>query len=105
MSRDFLVTVTGERAKDFIEVFGSPTVPVQLPAPHKAYLPGLLDQQLVYMLDLNEITDEQRQRLIAFIAQRFKLSYEDVARDLEAHGVPILASDCTVAIYNPQRWI
>lgn len=104
MSRDFMVTVSrdSERAKDFEATLGTTTVPVLSPVPFRANLPGK-PNELVFMLDLGELTDEQKEKLTRFLAARFELDYWEVARDLESHGVPILASDCSVAIYNPQK--
>ncbi|RJQ44381.1 MAG: hypothetical protein C4534_06535 [Gaiellales bacterium] len=104
MSRDFMVTVSrdSERAKDFEATLGTTTVPVLSPAPFRTNLPGK-PNELVYLLDLSELTNEQKEKLTRFLAARFDLDYREVAKDLKSHGVPILASDCSVAIYNPQR--
>lgn len=102
--KDFTVTVTNpERAADWQSILGRTTVVVCSPIPSRANLPGHPDT-LIYMLDLDVLTAEETDRLVTFIAQRFHIAEADVARDLRLQGVPILADDCTVTVWNPQRW-
>jgi hypothetical protein len=103
MALDFTVTVQGPRAADFEAVFGTATVHVRSPIPQLAELPGR-GMQYVYLLDLALVTPEQRARLIAHIAARFELPADEVAAELDDHGVPILVSDATCHVSNPHRW-
>jgi hypothetical protein len=92
------VTVHGKRARDFERVYGSTTVRVKelLPVPTMALLPGFDKPQPVYMLDLEWAKREgHRARLVAFISERFGIPADDVERELDERGVPILARDCT----------
>ena len=101
MGKDFTVTVCEpERRAMFEAVFGTATVHVESPFPTKANLPGRPDS-LIYELDLESITPEQREKLVAFLAEKFGISAEEVDALLEAHGVPILADDCVVGVTNP----
>ena len=103
--KDFTATCTNpERAADWQKIYGSDTVCIQSPIPTRANLPGHPDA-LIYMLDLNEMTADQTERLVAHIAQRFNIPPLEVARDLQQHGVPILADDVIIAVKNPQRWL
>lgn len=61
-------------------------------------------RSLVYLLDLDLITPEQRQRLVEHISRKWGLPAAEVEADLDAYGVPILDEDCIVTIHNPQRW-
>ena len=88
------------RAADWLKIFGRlDSIPVKSWIAHWAELPGIGDS-IVYMLDLERITAEERVRLIAHIAERFKFPLEVVAQDLDAEGVPILADDVTVVSFQ-----
>ncbi len=95
MSKDVTVTVHGDRAEMFQEVFGTTTVCVENAVGEIANLPGL-GVRHVYKLDLAEITAEQREKLIINLAGRFGMSKSEVRALLVTHGVPILAEDCTM---------
>ncbi|MGJ3241131.1 MAG: hypothetical protein ACFE0Q_20645 [Anaerolineae bacterium] len=103
---DFTVTIydTSDRADMWFRIFGNLTVPVQSFIPHCATLPGFDEPQRVYMLKLDAISDEERERLIDEIAQKFNADRETVATVLASDGMPILASDCIITVHNPQRW-
>lgn len=97
--RPHTVTVHGAREADFERVYGSTTVQVKSPIPHRAILPGHDEPQLVYELDLEWATREgHRDRLVAFLAERFGIPASDVAQGLEEHGVPILAENTTACM-------
>lgn len=105
MAKDFTVTVHDpERASEFATVFGTTTVCIRSPLPSLADLPGR-PNALVYELDLAELTDDQRQRLINHIATKFSIPAEEVAAELDVVGMPILAENVAIAIHNPQRWL
>lgn len=84
------------RLRDWQAVFGTDTIPLLSPISHYARLPGYDQPQLVYEADLAQLTDAQRQLLIIHIATLFGLPLTDVARDLGAVGLPILASDVVI---------
>lgn len=106
MGKDFVVSVSDpERAKFFQEVFGRTEVCVKSPVPTLAGLPGFDEPQPVFFLDLELITPEERERLIQHISQRWNIPSQEVAAQLDEHGVPILDQHCYVAVHNPQRWL
>jgi hypothetical protein len=76
-------------------IFPGAVVPIKSILPSRADLPGHPDA-LVYFLDLNAITDEQRQKLIEALAALFGLTEDEVRNDLP-RGVPILADDVIVS--------
>ena len=89
-------TVTdADRARMWNAVFGSPRVPVKSIVPTRANLPGRPDV-LIYQLDVNVITSEQRAKLCQELGARFGLSPEFVDQELDEHGVPILADDVSI---------
>ncbi len=94
MSKQFQVTVTNpDRAALFQRVFGSATVAVQFPFPVLADLPAPEGEQLVYLLDLREISDQQRARLVEHFIAEFNLDRVFVEDRITGQGVPILARD------------
>jgi hypothetical protein len=86
-----------ERRAFWEEIFGGDEVPVVSFLPKLEVLPGYDRPQMCYMLDLKALSDEQRHRLVGALADKFGMSPEFVADNLEEHGVPILASDVSVS--------
>lgn len=104
MGKDFTVTVYNpERKAEWEAMLGTATVHVKSPIPSRANLPGH-PNTLIYEMDLGFLTGGQRRRLVAHLAAKFGLPKREVARDLDSHGVPILASDCVASVKNPQKW-
>lgn len=106
MSKDFIATIRQEsaRAEGWLEVFGTYEVSLQSPIPEIASAPGIYET-LFYRLDLTELTQEQRLRLISFIARWFDLDEKGVSEALDEVGCPILADDISITVFNPQKWI
>lgn len=106
MGKDFRIIIEEPNRKaDFIAVFGRKEVCIQSPLPAWEKLSGFEEPVQVYYLDFDEITDEERQRLVEHISEKFGDAPEEVNRLLDIHGLPILASDCFVVINNAQRWL
>lgn len=105
MSHDFWARVGGDREALFREVFGDNLVPICSPVGAYALLPGLTGPQYVYLLALDQLSVEQRVKLVRHIALRFGYPVAEVERDLDAEGMPILARDASVIVHNPQRWL
>lgn len=102
---DFQVTVYDtERKKDLEEVFGTNTITVKSPIPSRIKIPSG-ETKLVYFLDFNSITLEQRGKLIDHICAKFDQTREFVDENLEQIGLPILKEQCGLIIHNPQRWV
>jgi hypothetical protein len=78
-----------ERRRLWSQVFPGATFPIKSILTSKANLPGLPNAD-VYMLDLEAITDEQREGLIMVIANTFCLPIDEVRSEIDL-GVPILA--------------
>lgn len=104
MSKDFVVSATGERAAEWREVFGTDRLPVESPIPEWASAPGHERAQF-YKLDLAELTDAQRERVIAHVAAKFGQDLAEVRNRLPFHGMPLLAEGLSLTVYHPQRWI
>lgn len=107
MAKDFKVKVFDgtERAETFMKVFGRTEVCVLSPLPVLVSVPGFDEPQSAYMLDLKEISDYEKARLIEHIYDTFKVDVMEIHKLLDKHGVPILAGECTLIIENPQMWI
>lgn len=83
-------TVTDPERKAFWEgIFGGDTVPIESILPICVSVPGR-SHVSAYMLDLDVITDEQRERLIQGLAQKFGLDEAFVESEIDRQGVPIL---------------
>lgn len=104
MGKDFFVTVTGDRAAEWEQIFGTTTVNVRSPIPQWADLPGK-GKSLIFLLDLELITPTQRQRLVEHISRKWNQPPAEVEAEIKARGVPILDEDCIVGVLNPQRWL
>ena len=106
MGKDFKATIrqNSERAEAWREVFGSYEVPLRSPLPMRASAPGIAEG-LFYELDLQELSAEQRRRLITHIAQKFQIDEREVVETLDEVGCPILDEDVTVTVLNPLKWV
>lgn len=106
MSKEFIAKIApnNERYQEWIDVMGTNEIPITLPIPTQGSAPGI-DEGLFYMIDLHEITSEQRRRMIKHIARKFAVDEEEVRRTLDDVGCPILDKDVTVVILNPQKWM
>lgn len=107
MGKDFRFKVhdDSDRAEVFMKVFGRLEVCVTNIVPEVANLPGFDEPQRVYKLDLNEITFDEQKALINHISDKFNLNPTLVDKQIAERGVPILASERTLIVENPQRWI
>lgn len=85
-----------ERAEWWQEVFDGDTCPVTSIIPRWGDFPGIGTAQF-YSLDIRAISAEQKRKLILSIADKFKLTVEEVTTDIEMVGVPILAADVVVS--------
>ena len=105
MGKDFTVTVEGERGKEFEGIFGTRTVHVESPLPVMVHLEGKPEAELAYFLDLDLLTNEQRQNLIQHLAGKFGTTYESVDAAVDYYGLPIRANETVVTVENPQKWL
>jgi len=107
MGADFKVIVHEgtERAENFMKVFGRREVNVKSFVPHWANVPGFDEPQRVYMLDLAMLTPDERARMVTHLAGMFGLTEARASDAIASIGVPILASDCTLVIENPHKWL
>jgi len=103
MDKGFTITVTDpERKAEWEGIFGTATVRVKSPFPTLADLLGRSDS-MIFELDLEAITPEQREKLVAHIAERFSIPVAEVEALLDDHGVPILAEHCVVSGIDPRQ--
>jgi hypothetical protein len=106
MAKDFTVTISKDspRAQDFMKAFGRLTVHIESFIPQWMSHPDFEDEQKMYKLDFEFVTEEEFERLVDVINEKFQAERGAVAASLKALGLPILAADCIVTIENPQRW-
>lgn len=106
-SRDFTARISDhdpQRAATWRMVFQSDEVALRSPFPAFAMLPEGRGKTLIYDLDIEALTAEQRERLVLHISGRFNVSAEQVEAQLSVVGCPILAEDVTVVVERPWRW-
>lgn len=96
MSADFQLTVHGERAADFQRIFGSATVSVESAVPLSLNVGG--EERLAYLLDLDELTEEQNNNLVQHLMAKYDATWDQVLDQIENNGMPILAEDTTMHI-------
>jgi hypothetical protein len=109
MAKDFTAILNpndenADRVAEWKEILGSDRVHIKSPIPTRGHLPGR-GEAWTYELDLDLLTDDQRERLVQHLAEKFGYTAEEVKQALPRHGVPILADDITLSIANPQRWV
>jgi len=102
MGKDFKLQVFGERATEWKQVLGTDIISVKSPIPQTAIVCG--EERRVFMLDLDLLSNKQRNNLIEHLSKKFKQDREFVEDNLEKLGVPILAKDYLLSIKNPQKW-
>jgi len=88
-----------ERLEFWKKVLGGNRAPIKSIFTTRVRVPekGVTD---AFMLDLQAITAEQRERLIQAIAERFNIPIDEVAKEID-QGVPILAEDVSVSTTEP----
>jgi hypothetical protein len=105
MSADFHCIVTDPaRVESYQRLFSRDWVAVKSPVPEWAELPGIgLD--LVYLMDLDELTPQELDNLCRDIAQRFELPLEEVEENIRVEGCPVRFNDTYMAVHNPHKWL
>lgn len=89
---------TSPRAEAWRAIYGRlDGIPLQSVVPIAVHVPVKGDT-LAYLLDLERITPDERQRLIAHLAASFNYSRETVEQNLDQMGVPILVEDVIVTL-------
>ena len=106
MSTDFKATIREDssRVAGWLEVFGSREIPLQSPIPILSSAPGV-PEAMFFLLDLREITGEQRSRLVKYLARTFQVDEREVDETLDEVGCPILDEDVTITVSHPLKWI
>jgi hypothetical protein len=91
---------TSPRYETWRAILGSQQIPLKSPAPAKADLgqPKVKEKNVqVYQLDAQALTEEQRDRLIAFCCEKFKVPDREVIETVARDGFPVRAEDVIVA--------
>ena len=107
MSKDFVATLNRsnpDRYQEWLEFFGTDQVCILSPFPARANLPGH-PNSLIYLIDLDQLKPEILDRLIKHLMQKFYVDQVEAEREIRTKGIPILDEDCSITIYNPQRWL
>jgi hypothetical protein len=86
---------------DYVRILGGAVVPVV----SYGWMLAQCDrgEREFYLIDLDRLTPDQRDRLIAHLSMRFETSEQEVQSELAKYGgVPILSTHISVAI--PMRY-
>ena len=78
------------RQELYTPIFGGDTVPVKSIIPEMALL--LNEHHLVYYLDIDAITKQQKNQLILTLARKFDIPYNQLKREMDTDGCPIKAA-------------
>ena len=84
-----------DRAAKWREVYGSTCIPLTSKLPYPAFYRGGVG--MFYRVNIEQITPDQLERAICYIAKEFDLSAADVRKGiLHQEGIPIKAADVKV---------
>jgi hypothetical protein len=90
------IDLASPRAAKWLADFGTDTVPIKSPVPHRSHLEGLGVRE-VYVVDVAALAPEVLERLVRGLAADFAIPPEEVRAGLLGdHGLPILASEVSV---------
>ena len=92
-----------ERRKEWEEILGTNEVPAISLITSLGNFP-VVGKQEYYMVDLDRLTSGQKEQLINHIAVKFKLPIDEVRKDIDKMGVPVLAKDC-IAFDEMRKYI
>jgi len=84
------------RYEDWKRILGTDRVPLMRPFSTHADLGPEKDVE-IYLLDWQQLDEEQSSRLLAFLAQKFNVLEQEIENDLDCDGhFPIRAADVFV---------
>jgi hypothetical protein len=86
------------RYRDWLDVLGTDTVPIESPVPHVGIFPDR-GQKECYAVAVKKLSTSQIDKIVGFCAKRFEVPEAEVLASLFGeHGLPILAEDVLVSI-------
>ncbi len=80
------------RYNDWFSILGSNDVPLLHPGSGETELIGEGKHE-VYLLDLSALTEQQMDRLVAFVAKKFRATPQEVRDGIMREGFPVRAAD------------
>lgn len=83
------------RYADWHAILGTDDVPLLYPGSGTTELIGEGKHE-VYLLDLSALSEQQMDRLVAFVAKKFRAGQEEVRDGIMREGFPVRAADVTV---------
>jgi hypothetical protein len=106
MSADFkCVACDPERVSRWQRLFNRDYVCVTTPFPYKNFNKnGEITSDTFYMLDLDQLTNDELIALAKDTAERFNAPFEEVITEIRRVGMPVLAKDTNMVILHPQKW-
>ena len=107
MSADFqCIARDAERVERWQRLFDRDYVCVTSPVPFRnnGIIEGIPDGEEFYLLDLDQLTNDELIRLAKDTAERFNAPFEEVITSIRAQGIPVLAKDTFMCVLHPQKW-
>jgi hypothetical protein len=90
------LTSTSPRYADWFGILGTDKVPLRSPGEGETEFIGEGKVQ-AYVLNLDKLSEEQFERLITFVAKKFRADREIVRKEVQRDGFPIRAEDVTIS--------
>lgn len=98
------VTIRGPRGDEWEKVCGTRTFPVTTWNPMRADLPGKPNAE-VWFLHIILLGPGMLDKIVAHMANKFAVPLEELRREVDRQGIPILAEDGYVHLNDLQRWV
>jgi hypothetical protein len=87
---------TSPRYADWFSILGTDNVPLRSPGEGETVFIGEGKVQ-AYVLDLDKLSEDQFDKLITFVAKKFRADREVVRKEVQRDGFPIRAEDVTIS--------
>ena len=88
---------TSPRYQDWMDSFGTDTVPILSQEPVYNTAPGIPERVAFYLLDHSQLTEEQLQKVTELLSKKFSLPESEIIKDMAKYGLPILAEDVVIS--------
>ena len=91
-----------ERAAEWVAMFGENCVPIKSPVPTVVLFPESKRTEAVYALDMDRLSDEQKENVVAHIVAKWNEQPNYVRQVLAREGLPVEARAVSI-VCAPER--
>lgn len=88
--------------KLFVEICGLDYLPIVSPVAKVVFLADIQELQPCYMVDLNALSADEKERVIQFLMQKYG-ALEDEVHEAVANGLPLRVDRVLCVVGNPVR--